>query len=279
MPFPATKLLDSFNRNEGPLFNGGKWLVLPWATTTGECLEGPGWVANVSKSGTGGAYWLPEEFTGPALSIETRPEGKKNAYFGLWCCLEPISKSGYFLRIVAEEEEGEPGENFKFILEKWESGSNSILVEKAKIGLTLSKGKLASWYNEVVLFETSDSKYTTGSVGIEGNYGAWAGETNFRAENALLTLTKPEIQHNYIGKYVTLQIKAFNAEEYEATNLPKGLSINETTGKITGEPTTEESPKVKIKVKGNSEEAETEFEWIITIKPEGGVNVLGMILS
>jgi DNA-binding beta-propeller fold protein YncE/mono/diheme cytochrome c family protein len=68
-----------------------------------------------------------------------------------------------------------------------------------------------------------------------------AAETTAPA-NAAPSIVNPGSQTGIIGKSVSLQIVASDADgdvlTYSATNLPAGLAINATTGRITGTPTT-----------------------------------------
>jgi len=79
------------------------------------------------------------------------------------------------------------------------------------------------------------------------------------------TVSKPPDQTTEKGVAVSLFIEATNTTEYKATGLPAGLSINASTGQITGAPTTIGAAKtVTIKVKGpTAPEAETTFQWTI----------------
>lgn len=78
------------------------------------------------------------------------------------------------------------------------------------------------------------------------------------------TITKPSAQVNSFVRPITpLEIKATNATNYAAINLPKGLSINGSTGFISGTPEVAEVTKVIIKAFGPGGEISTEFEWTI----------------
>jgi hypothetical protein len=79
-------------------------------------------------------------------------------------------------------------------------------------------------------------------------------------------LTNPGTQDNHVGETVSLTIVATNTEEYQATGLPEGLSINSSTGKITGTPKHVGHFTVKITVKGKGGEVSDEFVWIIEPK-------------
>jgi hypothetical protein len=92
-------------------------------------------------------------------------------------------------------------------------------------------------------------------------------ETNaFGATELPPKVTKPADQVGCEGIKTELKIQAENATAYKATNLPAGLSINESTGVIVGIPETvkEKSDTVTITVEGKAKpNAETTFNWSI----------------
>lgn len=77
------------------------------------------------------------------------------------------------------------------------------------------------------------------------------------------TVTSPGYQNAYIGTPVNLQIQATNATSYAAKGLPAGLSINASTGLITGTPTTWGLYNSTVTVTGGGKKATTTFSWSV----------------
>lgn len=283
MPFPTVTLLDSFIRaEENPLSNGGKWKdFFESAEHKGRC-NGTEW-ETISGSTKEGAYWQPETFKEPgvALDLTFKNPVREGNYWSLLACLgEPESAifTGYRLKIVAAE----AGEgSFTFILEKAVAGVWTVMTEKAAVtmkagyrfGLSVQGGKVIGWRKIAAgaweeILNHADVSYTEGFIGF--NAIAQDGDViNFEGgpeSSGPPVLENPGTRHNVINKPLSLQIHSTHTTEYKAEGLPEGLTINEATGLITGEPKKLGSSKVKIKVKGPEGEAETEFEWIIEEK-------------
>ena len=90
---------------------------------------------------------------------------------------------------------------------------------------------------------------------------------NAPANNAP-TITNPGAQNSTVGDNVSLTISANDPDgdtlTYSASGLPAGLSIDTTTGTISGTPTTAESASVTISVSdGNGGSDSTSFTWTI----------------
>ena len=85
-----------------------------------------------------------------------------------------------------------------------------------------------------------------------------------------LTVTQPRTQSSTLGSSVVLQVKAAtNAGvlTYRATRLPFGLSINSSTGRITGKPgTTAGTFKPRITVSDDAESSTVTFTWKVSSK-------------
>ncbi|MGC5342756.1 M4 family metallopeptidase [Streptomyces sp. AM 4-1-1] len=83
------------------------------------------------------------------------------------------------------------------------------------------------------------------------------------------SVTSPGNQNGTVGTEVSLQIQASDpggkALTYSATGLPAGLTINASTGRVTGTPTTAGTSSVKVTAK-NTDNAtgEATFTWTIT---------------
>ena len=213
--------------------------------------------------------------------------------WSLWTCVEhpnEIHFAGYRLKIVAEI--GGAG-GFIFKLEKATLGVWSVLAEKTSVtmkkgyrfGIAVQSGVVSAWrkiesgaWEEI--FNVSDSSYTEGYVGFDViaqdgiaiNFEAGHGE-----ESGTPSVENPGTQHTRLNKEVSLQIKAVNATHYAATGLPTGLSINSSTGLITGTAEAIESPLVKVVVENEAAEtASATFEWVVF---KGGTNLVSMIVG
>ncbi len=199
--FPATESLDTFERAaESPLSDGGKWSKLGWSKAIGRVFSATfGWTpsegeAGAAESEASGAYWNGREFNGPAVSVHMYAESLKD-YVGVWCDAAGASssKSGYRLKVLGTG----TSYGFKLLLEKWVSGTRTLLAESHEIafkgfssenivGVTAIGGKVQAWYGTteaglVVEAEAADSTFSHGYVGLEGtNKGAY-GETKYRA--------------------------------------------------------------------------------------------------
>jgi hypothetical protein len=86
--------------------------------------------------------------------------------------------------------------------------------------------------------------------------------------NAAPSITNPGDQSGETGTAVNLPISASDANgdslTYSATGLPAGLSINASTGVITGNPTTAGVSNVTVTVSDGEDSAATSFSWTIT---------------
>ena len=85
--------------------------------------------------------------------------------------------------------------------------------------------------------------------------------------NAAPTITNPGTQTGIVGKSVSLQIVASDADgdvlTYSATGLPAGLAINASTGRITGTPTAATAPNVTVRAADARVTVSTTFKFTI----------------
>src|SRR5262249_30638534 len=85
--------------------------------------------------------------------------------------------------------------------------------------------------------------------------------------NAAPTIVNPRSQSGIVGKAVSLQISASDADgdalTYSATGLPAGLAINAATGRITGTPTAATAPNVTVRASDGRATASTTFKLTI----------------
>jgi hypothetical protein len=282
MPFPEVTLLDSFKRaNESPLSNGSKWKNL-YSTENLQILS------EACTQGAGGGsvdYWYnPAGGAGVACATTISKVPPSGQFIALRLAADLIKNNGYWFVNVT-------GGSCR--IGKFEEGSETTLAEKTNVpfesgdrmGLIVKSSHVSGWRWKAEtstweeLFEATDSTYSTGHIALQLVCTPEGGQVqNFEAGLLVPELTNPGTQTNFVKESVVLKIKSTFTTEYEAIGLPEGLSINSSTGEITGEPKKEETVKVKLKVKGLGGEASDEFEWIIT-STNSNANVLGMILS
>ncbi|MEV4439078.1 M4 family metallopeptidase [Streptomyces sp. NPDC049577] len=104
---------------------------------------------------------------------------------------------------------------------------------------------------------------------------AWAAINVGSRVSTGVSVTNPGDQNSIVNQAVSLQIKATGtsgALTYSATGLPAGLSINASTGLISGTPTTTGTSNVTVTVKdGAGKTGSASFKW--TVNTTGGGNV------
>ncbi|GAA4602803.1 hypothetical protein GCM10023195_08900 [Actinoallomurus liliacearum] len=119
---------------------------------------------------------------------------------------------------------------------------------------------------------TAGSGYD-GPTGLGTPNGATAFQGGSTGGNTV-TVTNPGNQTSTVGTAVTLQIQATDSASgqtltYSATGLPAGLSINSSTGLISGTPTTAGTSNVTVSAKDSTgASGSASFTW--TVNPVGG---------
>ncbi|RAG86161.1 hypothetical protein DN069_08080 [Streptacidiphilus pinicola] len=125
-----------------------------------------------------------------------------------------------------------------------------------------------------------------GTYGTYAEQASWSNDTNSCAiSHAILThggstantvtVTNPGNQSSKVGGSVSLQVQATDSASgqtltYSATGLPAGLSINSSTGLITGSPTAAATSSVTVTVKdGTGATGSTSFSWTTTAATGG----------
>lgn len=117
----------------------------------------------------------------------------------------------------------------------------------------------------------------TGTTAVNGFFGegrvdAYQAVSGSTPGNTV-TVTNPGSQTSTVGTAVSLQIQATDSDAsqtltYSATGLPAGLTINASTGKITGTPTTAGTSNVTVTAKdATNATGSTTFAW--TVNPGG----------
>ncbi|MCW2755798.1 MAG: hypothetical protein JWQ32_3209 [Marmoricola sp.] len=122
-----------------------------------------------------------------------------------------------------------------------------------------------------------------GSFGTYAEQASWSNDTNSCAishpivggsTGNTVTVTNPGSQTGTVGTAKSVQISASDSASgqtltYSATGLPAGLSINSSTGLISGTPTTASTVTTTVTAKDTtSASGSTTFSW--TISPSGG---------
>ncbi len=89
-------------------------------------------------------------------------------------------------------------------------------------------------------------------------------------------LTSPGNQTGLVGDSINLSIQATDADgdsvRFSATGLPAGLTINSTSGAITGNLTTAGNYTVNLKASDPTSNATKRFNWSVTSAPSGSVS-------
>ncbi|MGV9907196.1 M4 family metallopeptidase, partial [Streptomyces sp. NPDC003388] len=150
---------------------------------------------------------------------------------------------------------------------------------------------LQIWYKALTTYMTSSTNYAgartaalnaaaslygTNSAEYAGVGNAFAGinvGSHINPPSSGVTVTNPGSQSATVGTAVSLQIQASSTNSgaltYSATGLPAGLSINSSTGLISGTPTTAGSSSTTVMVKDSTGATGTAtFGW--TVSTTGG---------
>jgi hypothetical protein len=175
---------DSLIRSESPLSNEGKWAVLGWGSKFRGKATTEGWSPVSAFPAVDGAYWKHRQLSdvaggGEAVSVTKEGSAGSTEQMGaIWLDIpEPGSaQTGYRLAWF-QDTEG----TYTLRLGKFEAGTEKNLGEAKKLsipkGQTLALsdtgGSVAAWVGSGTALElilsASDSAFSTGYAGIEGN--------------------------------------------------------------------------------------------------------------
>ncbi|HLK76666.1 MAG TPA: putative Ig domain-containing protein [Streptosporangiaceae bacterium] len=130
--------------------------------------------------------------------------------------------------------------------------------------------------NAVLCTATGAANTYNGPTGWGTPNGLTAFQTNGSTGGNTVTVTNPGNQTTAVGTAVSLQIHATDSASgqtltYSATGLPAGLSINASTGLISGTPTTASTNSVTVTAKDTTNASgSASFTWTITSSGGGG---------
>ncbi|MFF4648482.1 M4 family metallopeptidase [Streptomyces sp. NPDC001380] len=155
-------------------------------------------------------------------------------------------------------------------------------------GITRAKA-LAVWYRALTTYFTSSTNYAgarTGTLSAAADlYGSGSAEYNAVATawaavgvgsvpSGGVTVTNPGNQSTATGTPVSLTVRATGGTgsyTWSATGLPAGLSINSSTGVISGTPTTAGTSNVTVTAKDSANASgSTSFTWTVSTGGGGG---------
>ena len=176
--------VDSLNRAESPLSNGGKWTALNWATGTGADTTG-GWGPSSAAPAVNGAYWNPRVVDGrygdaAALTMQT-PPGTSGHYVSIWLNMPSpgSAKSGYQLRWALNADA-----TYTLKLSRWVAGSETVLASNPSVSIPAGTvlaiadtgAAVSAWRRQNGVFSSllsaSDATYANGYAGIEASGNA-----------------------------------------------------------------------------------------------------------
>ncbi|WP_371673522.1 M4 family metallopeptidase [Streptomyces sp. NBC_00289] len=161
---------------------------------------------------------------------------------------------------------------------------------------------LQIWYKALTTYMTSSTNYAgartaalnaaaalygTSSSQYAGVGNAFAGinvGSHITVPSTGVTVTNPGSQSSTVGTAVSLQVSASSTNSgsltYAATGLPAGLSINSSTGVISGTPTTAGSSSATVTVTDSTGATGTaSFTWTVSSSGGGGTCTAAQLLG
>ncbi len=136
----------------------------------------------------------------------------------------------------------------------------------------------------------------TFATGTFAEQASWSNDTNDcsishpivshgGSQGNTVTVTNPGSQSGTVGKAASLQINATDSASgqtltYSATGLPAGLSINSTTGLISGTPSAAGTSTVTVTAKDTTgASGSTSFTWTVAASGSGGCTAANLIVN
>jgi hypothetical protein len=163
-------------------------------------------------------------------------------------------------------------------------------------GITKARNEFTAKFTPTSSFQTANIPVTITGVGffdfLHGQTGVAPNgielhavlDVQFGATTTAVTVTNPGAQTSTVGRSASLQIAANDsagaALTYRATGLPAGLSINATTGLISGTPTTAGMSSVTVTASDSAgRTGSTQFTWTIAAAGTGGACTAAQLLG
>jgi sugar lactone lactonase YvrE len=181
-------MIDTFNRSESPLSNGGAWAALAWNTgtsgkTTGQTIGGFGWYAYDAQPKINGAYSTKATMadTGAGVGVAaTLSWGSfaAGSYYSLWLDMPSpgSARTGYELRFA-----GTSSGVYDVTLSKWQAGTQTVLGTKTgysfangnQFALVDKGGTVSVWTKTgsefTQILSAEDASFISGFAGIEAS--------------------------------------------------------------------------------------------------------------
>ena len=182
-------MIDTFNRSEAPLSNGGSWAAVSWANgssgkNTGQTFGAFGWVAYDAYPTINGAHWTKASMpdtgagVGVAATLFYRSFVAAGRYFSLWLDMPSpgSARTGYELRFTETS-----SAVYDVTLSKWQAGAQTLLATKTgcsfaagnQLALVDKGGTVSAWTKTgtefTQLLSAEDSAFISGQVGIEAS--------------------------------------------------------------------------------------------------------------
>jgi hypothetical protein len=259
-------LQDSLKHAETTWYEKANWSKMTWAVGALKSSE-----IGMQFSGFGlssGSYLSSKEFKlNHAVSFKRSLGSDIAERFGcLWLCYNNATHSGYrvqfyhntsstlLIGIFRVESGVESSLGLSGSITPTAGDEFALWKQGKKIEAYQRKEGTGAW-NLLLSVKDTATPFTTGFIGADGQ-GSDPFFTNFmaaeQAEEAAPEVTNPGTQKKATGSKVSIQIVATRAVFYSASSLPPGLTINSSTGLISGTLTGTGAYTVQITAENNS---------------------------
>jgi hypothetical protein len=154
-----------------------------------------------------------------------------------------------------------------------DDSSQSNQIPTLFVGANVTPGSYSERIDHFSVLRTIEDAYGLGHLGSSASATTITDVFSSGTSNTV-TVTNPGNQTSTAGTAASLQINASDSASgqtltYTATGLPAGLSINSSTGLISGTPTTAGTGTVTVTAKDTTNASgSTSFSW--TVNPSGG---------